>query len=408
MNNNIELLAPAGDLERLKIAFAYGADAVYMAGKNLGMRAKAKNFDYLEMEEGIAHAHKLGKKVYITANIFAHNEDFDGMEEYFLQLQKLGADAIIISDLGVFSVARQVIPNMDIHISTQMNNTNFAAVNFWQQLGATRVVLARELSIEEISQIKKNVKNMELEAFVHGSMCMAYSGRCLLSNYLSQRDANRGECSQPCRWCYELVEKKSGEALPIVEDERGSYILNSKDMCLIRHLPRIINAGITSLKIEGRMKTSYYVGAVVKAYRQALDDYFKDEELYNSKLDYYFDQLRKVSHRDYTTGFFFGKMKENDHNYSGNDHTKTYDFVALILEEDENGFCQIEQRNKFIVGDTIEIIRAQGENFTQTVETILNEKGEEVLEAPHPQQKLRLKINAPVSKYDMVRKAISE
>ncbi|MCL2218141.1 MAG: U32 family peptidase C-terminal domain-containing protein [Defluviitaleaceae bacterium] len=404
-----ELLAPAGDLERLKVAFAYGADAVYMAGKTLGMRAKARNFEMEEMAEGIRHAHELGKKVYITANIAARNEDFTGIEAYFQELGKIKPDALIISDLGIFEMARQILPDMEIHISTQANSTNYASVNFWRKLGASRVILARELSIGEIAEIYKKASGMELETFVHGAMCMAYSGRCLISNYMNNRDANRGKCSQPCRWNYALVEEKSGALMPVYEDETGAYIFYSKDLCMIEHLPDLITAGVGSFKIEGRMKTSYYVGAVTKAYRRAIDDYFTDPQLYAANRADYLKELEKISHREYTTGFYYGPMTENDHCYSGDTHAKMQDFLAIVESYDQTtGFAIIEQRNKFEVGDKVEILRASDENYIQTIEAMYDEDGVEVHSAPHPKQKLRLKIDVPVSRYSMLRKTTGE
>jgi len=401
-----ELLSPAGDLERLKVAFAYGADAVYIGGKVLSMRAKAKNFEPAEMEEGICHAHSLGKKVYVAVNICAHNSDFAELDEYFLWLEKIKADAIIISDPGVFMRAKKIVPKMEIHISTQANITNYATAAFWRDLGVKRIVLARELSLPEINEIHEKTPDVEIETFIHGAMCMAYSGRCLISNFLNARDANRGECSQPCRFHYTLVEEKSGETLPIFESERGTYIFNSKDLCMIKHIPDLINAGISSFKIEGRMKTEYYVGAVTKAYREAIDDYLADPELYESKLPYYQNELIKIGNRGYTTGFFYGKMTEADHDYSGENQVTSQDFLAIIEDYDEEtGFCKIEQRNKFLQGDKIEILRAQGENLFQTVNQMKDENGARIISAPHPKQKIKLKINAPVAKYDMIRKA---
>ncbi|MDR0273703.1 MAG: U32 family peptidase [Clostridiales bacterium] len=402
-----ELLAPAGDLERLKVAFAYGADAVYIGGKFLSMRAKAKNFGLAEMEEGICHAHLLGKKVYVAVNVCAHNDDFKELDEYLFALGKIKADAILISDPGVFIRAKKIIPNVEIHISTQANITNYATAAFWRDLGAKRVVLARELSLAEIKGIHEKTPDIEIEVFIHGAMCMAYSGRCLISNFLNSRDANRGECSQPCRFKYALVEEKTGAAFPVCEDESGTYILNSKDLCMIKHIPNLINAGISSFKIEGRMKTEYYVGAVTKAYREAIDDFFESPQLYEKNLPFYESELKKVGNRGYTTGFFFGKMTENDHDYSGKSQVTSQDFLAIVESFDEKtGICLIEQRNKFSVGDKTEILRASGDNFTQTVESVHDENGAEINSAPHPKQKIFLKINSPVAKYDMIRKSL--
>jgi putative protease len=399
-----ELLSPAGDLERLKVAFAYGADAVYIGGKDFSMRAKAKNFSREEMEEGIGFAHSMGRRVYVAVNICAHNEDFEKIDELFLFLQKIKCDAVLISDAGVFARARKIAPQLDIHISTQANVTNFEAANFWREFGAKRVVVARELSLCEIKKINEKC-DIELEAFVHGAMCMAYSGRCLISNFLNSRDANRGECSQPCRFNYELHEEKSGAAFPVFEDERGTFILNSKDLNMISHLPELIDAGVSSLKIEGRMKTEYYVGAVTKIYREALDDLSSDPALYERKKPFYESELKKIGSRGYTTGFFFGKMRAADHDYTGENQFTSQDFLAIIESYDSSScFCTIEQRNKFSLGDRIEILRARGENFSQTVKILHDENGTEISSAPHPKQKLFLKIDRPVEKFDMIRK----
>jgi len=405
---NIELLSPAGDLEKLKIAINYGANAVYMGGKSLGLRAKAKNFDYSEMEEGIKFAHKHNAKVYITANIFAHNDDFFGAEEYFKELYNLGVDALIISDPGIFTAAKNAVPNMEIHISTQSNTTNYATCLFWKQLGASRVVLARELSFKEIKEIyeKTHHTGLEIEAFVHGAMCISYSGRCLLSNYMTNRDANKGECSHPCRWKYHLVEEeRPSEYMPVFEDERGTYIYNSKDLCMIEHIGDMIDSGVKSFKIEGRMKTSYYVAAVTKAYRQAIDDYLENPEKYNHNKEYYMNELKKSSHRDFTTGFYYARPDGNEQIYTNNSYIRNYDFVGLVDDYDEVlGYAFIEQRNKFVVGDEVEILRANGENFTQIISEIYDMRGNALTEAPHPKQKLKIKIDKPVKVYDILRK----
>ncbi len=407
MINKPELLAPAGDLEKLKVAFHYGADAVYIGGQSFGLRAKSKNFDLDEMAEGIRFAHNLGKRVYVTANIFAHNEDIDRVSDYFLELEKIGADALIISDPGVFSLARECVPNMEIHISTQANNTNFASAKFWHSLGAKRIVLARELSFAEISRIRAELpKEFELEAFVHGAMCISYSGRCLLSNYMTGRDANHGECAQPCRWKYNLVEEsRPNEYMPIYEDERGTYIYNSKDLCLIEYVPELIKSGIGSFKIEGRMKTPYYVGCMTKAYREAIDDYFEDAEKYNAKKNYYLEEVKKASHRDYTTGFYQSKPKADAQLYSTSSYIRTYDFIAIVVDYDsETGYATVEQRNKFVVGDTVEIFPAKGSGFTQEVAELINKYGMKVSAAPHAQEILKIKLDQPVQKFDMIRK----
>lgn len=407
MNRKIELLAPAGDLEKLKIAVLYGADAVYLGGTSFGLRAKAKNFNDEEMAEGVKFAHNHNVKVYVTCNIFAHNEDFEKMAEYFKFLESIGVDAILVADPGVFSVAREVVPNMDIHISTQANNTNYKTALFWKSLGATRIVMARELSLREIKGISEKIPDdLEIEAFVHGAMCISYSGRCLLSNYLSGRDANKGACSHPCRWKYAVVEQtRPGEYMPIEEDERGTYIFNSKDLCMIENIPDLIDAGIMSLKIEGRIKTSFYVGTIIKAYREAIDDYIKDPKIYFGKKDYYLEEVKKASYRGFTTGFYYGKPNQNEQIYTTSSYIRNYDFIGMVLEYDkESGFATIEQRNKFVVGEKIEFLRAKGENFEMVVEEMFDEEGNAISEAPHPQQIIKLKVGKDVEAFDMMRK----
>ena len=401
-----ELLSPAGDIERLKVAFAYGADSVYLGGEAFGMRSKAGNFTMGEIDEGIKHAHSLGKKVYITANICAHNDDLVEMEAYFRELERLNADALIISDLGVFDLAKRVAPNTDIHISTQANTTNHGSVEIWRQLGAQRVILARELCLNEIREIKMKAPNVELETFVHGSMFMAYSGRCLISNFMNNRDANRGHCSQPCRWSYMLVEEKSGDGIPVYEDEHGAYIFSSKDLNMIAHIPDLVNAGIDSYKIEGRMKSSYYVGIVTKLYREAIDDYFIDPELYTSKIPYYQAEMSKMSHREYTTGFYYGKVTGEDYAYYDTEQIRIQDYLAIVDSYDEStGFCIVEQRNKFDIGEKIDIIRSSGDTYTQEVKTMLDKNGANISSAPHPKQKIQLKVDTPVNQFDMLRRS---
>ncbi len=406
-----ELLAPAGDLEKLKIAVLYGADAVYIGGEAYGLRAKAKNFDMEKMKEGIDFAHAYGVKVYVTANIYAHNADFEGMADYFKQVEKIGADAVLISDLGVFSVAKEAAPNLEIHVSTQANNTNYKSAQMWYQLGAKRVVVARELSLKEIKQIRQNIpEDMEIEAFVHGAMCISYSGRCLLSNYLSGRDANKGACAHPCRWKYHLVEEtRPGEYMPIEENERGTYIYNSKDLCMLEHIPDLIDAGVVSLKIEGRMKTPFYVGTVIKAYRMAIDDYFESVEKYQQNISLYMQEVSKASHRDYTTAFYYGKPDGNQQVYTNNSYIREYDFIGMIKQNsDEQNCAVVEQRNKFSVGEIIEVMPAKGSSFSMKVENMWNEQGEKILSAPHPQQILKVQFDRPVKEFDMMRKAVLE
>lgn len=401
-----ELLAPAGDLEKLKVAVLYGADAVYVGGEHFSLRAKAKNFNMEAMKEGIDFAHNHGVKVYVTANIIAHNEDFKGMGEYFLELENMNTDALLVADPGVFQVAKEYVPNMPIHLSTQANNTNYKSANFWYSVGVRRIVLARELSLTEIKEIKNNIPNdMEIETFVHGAMCISYSGRCLLSNYMTNRDANTGECSHPCRWKYYLVEeKRPNQYMPVVENERGTYIYNSKDLCMIEHIPDLIASGIESLKLEGRMKTSFYVGTIVKAYREAIDDFIKDAELYTSKLKYYTEEVSKASHREYTTGFYYAKPSGNEQIYTSNSYLRTYEFVGIIIDYDVNTqIATIEQRNKFSVGDEIEIM-SKSSYFCQTVEQIVDSEGNSVESAPHAQQIIKMKVLHPVNKFDMIRR----
>lgn len=401
-----ELLAPAGDLEKLKVAILYGADAVYIGGEHFGLRAKAKNFTIDEMKEGINFAHSHNSKVYVTANIIAHNEDFHGMGEYFKTLEQIGADAILVADPGVFQVAKEYVPNMQIHLSTQANNTNYKSANFWYSLGIKRIVVARELSLEEIKQISQNINDdMEIEAFIHGAMCISYSGRCLLSNYMTNRDANRGECSHPCRWKYYLVEeKRPNEYIPVIENERGTYIYNSKDLCMINHIPDLIDAGIKSFKLEGRMKTAFYVGTVVKAYREAIDDYYNNPEIYKTKLDYYIQEVSKASHREYTTGFYYGKPSGNEQIYTNNSYIRTCEFIGTVLDYDsETKIATIEQRNKFSVGEQIEIMQPKG-YFKYTIENIEDENGNKIESAPHPKQIVKMKIDSTVNKFDMLRR----
>ena len=404
----VELLAPAGDLERLKVAILYGADAVYLGGNAFGLRAKAKNFSIEEMKEGVDFAHNHNAKVYVTCNIFAHNSDINSekLADYLRELESINVDGVIVADPGIFSIVKETVPNMEVHISTQANTTNYQTAKFWKSLGATRVVMAREMSFKEIKALSDNVEDIEIEAFVHGAMCMAYSGRCLLSNYFTNRDANRGACAQSCRWKYKIVEEtRPGEYYPIEEDERGTYIFNSKDLCMIQYIPELIESGVFSFKIEGRVKTSYYVGSVIKAYREAIDDYLTDPALYESKKEYYLDEVKKSSYRGYTTGFFLGKPNEDAQVYTSNSYVRTYDFAALVKEYDsETGFAIIEQRNKFVVGEEVEFLTTKGKNFTQKVVEMYDMDGNRLEEAPHPQQIIKLKVDKPVSPFDMMRK----
>lgn len=394
MNRNIELLIPAGSLEVLRTAVDYGADAVYIGGEMFSLRAKAKNFSKEDMLEGIAYAHSKGKKVYVTANILAHNDDLEEAKKYFEELKTIKPDAVIISDPGIFAIAKEVMPEMEIHISTQANNTNYATYKFWWQLGATRVVTARELSLEEIKKIRKNIpEDMEIETFVHGAMCMAYSGRCLLSNYMAGRDANRGACTHPCRWKYSVVEEnRPGEYMPVYENERGTYIFNSKDLCMIEHIPALVEAGIDSFKIEGRMKTALYVATVTRTYRKAIDDYIKSPDLYKDNLEWYKEEIGKCTYREFTTGFFFGKADDKTQIYDNNTYVKNYIYLGTVENIDEDNRLYFEQKNKFFVGDTIELMKKNGDNIFVNILSIKDEDGNEQESAPHPKQKLVVEI----------------
>ncbi len=364
-----ELLIPAGSLDVLKTAVIYGADAVYIGGEAFGLRAKAKNFSNGEIQEGIAFAHERGVKVYITANILAHNQDLAGVEAYFNELKEMNPDALIISDPGVFAIARRVLPQMELHISTQANNTNYGTYRFWHDLGAKRVVSARELSLAEIKEIRANIpEDMEIESFIHGAMCISYSGRCLLSNYFTGRDANQGACTHPCRWKYAVVEEtRPGEYMPVYENERGTYIFNSKDLCMIEHIPELMEAGIDSFKIEGRMKTALYVATVARTYRKAIDDYRKDPALYRSNLEWYKEEIGKCTYREFTTGFYFGKPDETTQIYDNNTYVKNYTYLGTVETTDGGGRCRIEQKNKFSVGEIIEIMKPDGRNIEALV-----------------------------------------
>ena len=401
---NIELLVPASSLEVLKVAVIFGADAVYIGGEVYGLRAKAKNFSKDDMAEGIAFAHAHGVKVYVTANILAHNGDLPGVRRYFEELKELKPDALIIADPAVFTIAREVCPEIDVHISTQANNTNYGTYNFWHGLGATRVVSARELSLKEIKEIRQNIPDdLEIETFIHGAMCISYSGRCLLSNFFTGRDANRGACTHPCRWKYAVVEEtRPGEYLPVYENERGTYIFNSKDLCMIEHIPELVEAGIDSLKIEGRMKTALYVATVARTYRKAIDDYFTDPKLYEKNMDWYQAEISKCTYRQFTTGFYFGKPDENTQIYDNNTYVNEYIYLGIV-EAVKDNLCRIEQRNKFCVGDTIEIMKPDGTNVPVTVEAMYTDDGESVDSAPHPKQVLWIKLSEAAKKYDLLR-----
>ena len=400
-----ELLIPASNLEVLKTAVIFGADAVYIGGEAFGLRAKAKNFTLEDMREGISFAHERGVKVYVTANILAHNYDLDGARKYFGELKEIKPDALIISDPGMFTLAKEVCPEIEIHISTQANNTNYLTYDFWYKMGATRVVSARELSLVEIKQIREHIpEDMEIESFIHGAMCISYSGRCLLSNYFTGRDANHGACTHPCRWKYAVVEEsRPGEYLPVYENERGTYIFNSKDLCMIEHIPEIIDAGIDSLKIEGRMKTALYVATVARTYRKALDDFMESEEKYRENMEWYKAEIGKCTYRQFTTGFYFGKPDENTQIYDSNTYINEYIYLGICGEINEKGLVRIEQRNKFSVGDVIEIMKPNGENVKTKVLAMFNEDGEVMESCPHPKQIVYLQLDKQPEVYDILR-----
>ncbi len=400
-----ELLIPASSLEVLKTAVMFGADAVYIGGDAFGLRAKAKNFSPEEMKEGIKFAHEHGVRVHVTVNILAHNYDLDGVDKYLHELKEIGPDALIIADPGIFMKARRICPEIDIHVSTQANNTNYETYNFWHDLGAKRVVAARELSMREIKEIKEKIpEDLEMESFIHGAMCISYSGRCLLSNYFTGRDANKGACTHPCRWKYAVVEeKRPGEYLPVYENERGTYIFNSKDLCMIEHIPELVDAGVDSCKIEGRMKTALYVATVARTYRKAIDDFFESEEKYINNMPWYLDQISRCTYRQFTTGFYFGKPSEEAQIYDNNTYVNEYIYLGIVGDIDDRGFARIEQRNKFSVGDEIEIMKPDGTDVKAKVNAMYTEDGESVDSCPHPKQVIYLDLSIKPDKYDILR-----
>lgn len=402
MNNKTkkpELLIPAGSLEVLKVAVDYGADAVYIGGQKFGLRAKADNFSLEEMNEAADYVHASGAKLYVTVNIFAHNDDIEGIKKYFSDIREAGLaekiDAFIISDPGIFMLAKEMLPEIERHVSTQANNTNYLIYKFWHDMGATRVVAARELSLKELKTIRENIPDdMEIEAFMHGAMCISYSGRCLLSSYFTGRDANKGACTHPCRWKYAVVEeKRPGEYLPVEEDDRGTYIFNSKDLCMIHYIPEMIDAGIDSFKVEGRMKTALYVAAVTRTYRQAIDDYYKSEELYRSRQDYYDEEISACTYRQFTTGFYFGKPDTDSQIYDSNTYVRNYTYLGLIESITDDGLIVIHQKNKFLVGDEICVMLFDGTNKIAKVSGIFDEKMMPMESAPHPKQLLYIKLD---------------
>lgn len=403
---NTELLVPASSLEVLKVAVIYGADAVYIGGEVYGLRAKAKNFSKEDMIEGIKFAHDHGVKVYVTANILAHNGDLEGVKEYFKELKEIKPDALIIADPAVFMLAKEICPEIERHVSTQANNTNYGTYKFWYDLGAKRVVSARELSLSEIKEIRANIPDdLEIETFIHGAMCISYSGRCLLSNYFTGRDANQGACTHPCRWKYAVVEEqRPGEYFPVEENERGTYIFNSKDLCMIEHVPDLLESGIDSFKIEGRMKTALYVATVARTYRKAIDDCKESIEKYEANLDWYKEQIAACTYRQFTTGFFYGKPSEESQIYDNNTYNIGYTYLGIAGAADNQGYFEIEQRNKFSVGETIEIMKPNGDNIEVEVLGIKDETGADMESCPHPKQKLFIKLSVTPDEFDLLRR----
>ncbi|WP_038154736.1 peptidase U32 family protein [Veillonella magna] len=405
MSRPIELLSPAGNMDKLKMAIRYGADAVYCAGQAFGLRAGSANFNNEELKEAVEFVHAHGKKIYVTCNIIPHNEDLVGLEEYLQYLESIHVDAIIVADLGIFLLAKRVAPGLELHVSTQANTTNYLTTEFWKEQGAARVVVAREVSIKDIKTMRESA-DIEIEAFIHGAMCISYSGRCLLSNYFTTtRDANRGQCAQACRWKYSLVESnRPGEYYPIEEDQHGTYIFNSKDLCLLKHIPELYEAGVDSLKIEGRMKSVHYVATVTKVYREAIDTYLKEGKEWYVR-DEWMEELEKISHRPYTEGFSVEKPDETAQNYGKSSNTQTHDFIGLVEGYNtEEGFAYMEQRNNFKVGDEVEFCQPHGALVHHVITKMTDENGEEITVAPHPQMKVRLYIDTPLETYSMMRR----
>lgn len=402
----IELLAPAGDLEKLKTAIDYGADAVYFGGEVFSLRAGANNFTREEMIEGIKYVHDHGKKCHLTLNIFPHNYDIEDLEKYLHEVKDLGIDAFIVSDPGTIMMVKEIIPDAEIHLSTQANLTNYKTAEFWAKHGVKRVVLARELSLEEMITMREKIPaELDTEAFIQGAMCISYSGRCLLSNFMIQRDANKGACAHPCRWKYKIIEEqRPGEEYPVEEDGRGTYIMNSKDLCMIEHIPDLVRAGIASAKIEGRMKSAFYVATVVGAYRKAIDAYYADPENYQFDPAW-LEELKKVSHRDFTTGFYYGKADNEAQNYETSSYTRDYDFIGKVLDFDEETMiATVEQRNKMVLGDEIEVFGPYTDFWTQKLDYLKDEEGNDLESAPHPQQILKIRMDHPVKENFMLRK----
>ena len=406
-----ELLIPASSLEVLKTAVMFGADAVYIGGEAFGLRAKAKNFSMEDMKKGVEFAHAHGVKVHVTVNILAHNDDLPGVEEYLKELKEVGPDALIIADPGVFELAKEICPEIQRHVSTQANNTNYATYQFWWKQGASRVVSARELSLREIKEIRERIPaEMEIESFIHGAMCISYSGRCLLSNFFTGRDANQGACTHPCRWKYSIVEEtRPGEYMPVYENERGTYIFNSKDLCMIEHIPELIEAGIDSLKIEGRMKTALYVATVARTYRKAIDDYKESEEKYRANMEWYKQEIAKCTYREFTTGFYYGRPTQDDHIYDSNTYVTGSIYLGTIRESDAEGWSYLEQKNKFSVGEQLEIMKPDGRDLPITVLEI-RDAATDVAQTscPHACQQLKVRFSTAPEAGDIIRKESAE
>ncbi len=403
--NQIELLAPAGNLERLKVALLYGADAVYAGGDAFSLRVRAKNFSLDELARGIDYTHKAGKKFYLTANVILHNRDIDDFIAYLNQVKKLSPDGLIVSDLGAFQLAKEFAPQIPLHVSTQANNVNYSTVNSWHKLGASRVVLARELTLSEVQTIReKTDPSLELEAFVHGAMCISYSGRCLLSSYMTGRESNSGDCAHPCRWNYSLVEQqRPGEYYPVFENERGTFIFNSKDMCMLPYIPELVHSGVTSFKIEGRVKTEYYVATVVGAYRRAIDSYLDNPEKYVFRQEW-MEELYKVSNRGYTTGFWLGNPMEHGQEYENGGYFRDFDIAAIANGTYDNGLTSFTQKNKLSLGDEVEVMVPGETAFSYKITKMINDKGEDLTSVPHPMQEFFMDMGRSLPAYAMIRK----
>jgi putative protease len=404
--NQIELLAPAGDLDKLKFAIAYGADAVYIGGEIFGLRASAKNFSFEDMKTGVNYAHDRGKKVYLVLNIIPHNKDLHLLEGYLKDIREINFDAMILSDPGTLLFVKEHLPNMEIHLSTQANNTNYMSAKFWFENGVKRVILAREMSFEEIAEIlQKAPEGCEFEAFVHGAMCISYSGRCLLSNYMTGRDANKGDCAQSCRWNYYLVEeKRPNEYYPVVETEEGTFFFNSKDLCMIEYIPELIRSGLASLKIEGRNKSIYYVSNIVRVYREAIDNFYKDPENFVFKPEWLYE-IKKASHRDFTTGFYNDKPTENDQHYTSSSYIRGFDFTGVVQNYDpETKLALVEQRNRMVIGDVLEVMGPDYFSYNQTITEMFDLAGTPIEVAPHAQQMIYIRVDQPVSEFYILRR----